>query len=217
MLIKNRKKMKRVLVPFLCLIICISVFYSCDKTESKPIEEVIVGRWVFDQYTTSFDSKNNVELQRLLDSVVLYYSNKKISDDFVKVVEFSSDKIVKLYDNNSSIPSEPSTEEPADESGIARLSLKNDSGTTGQYEYGTYSIIGGDSLVISKYDANAAGFPITNARVWTNNSNWLTISAKVSDYLDLEAIYKRINLSTDRQTKLANGHINLLYKRYAEL
>jgi hypothetical protein len=153
--------------------------YSCSKENSKPIEEVIVGKWIFSQYSTDFGNKQNVELQRLLDSILLRVIKKDIAADFAQIVEFTADNAVILYD--------------------------------GSYE--TYAIVG-DSLLITN-DGTGEGFPIVNAKVWTNNTNWLTISTRLANYLDLEAIYDRVNLDEKRRDKLENGNLHVVFKRYA--
>ncbi|MDR0815053.1 MAG: hypothetical protein LBN37_04795, partial [Bacteroidales bacterium] len=142
--------MKKIYISFLCVFTCVALFYSCSKESSKPVDEIIVGRWVFDHYTTDFDTKNNVELQRLLDSVLLYYAKKDIAADFTQIVEFTAGNTFALYDNPSQFDdndtSEPTDELDIDEeAGIVASSLKDDS----QYGYGTYAILGGDSLVIT--------------------------------------------------------------------
>ncbi|MDR3094436.1 MAG: hypothetical protein LBU62_07360 [Bacteroidales bacterium] len=210
--------MKKIYISIFCVFACVAVFFSCSKETSKPVDEIIVGKWVFDHYTTDFDSKNNVELQRLLDSVVLYYAKKDIATDFMKIVEFTDGNTFRLYDNpsqNEDVKPSVPIDDPEQEGEVgAAFGLKENTPNNSPNGYGTYMILGGDSLVITN-DGSGKGFPILNAKVWANNSNWLTISTKLSTYLDLDAIYRKIiDLDENRRNKLGNGNLNVVFKRY---
>jgi hypothetical protein len=179
--------MKKIIVLSSLAIVCGSLFYACTKEEVKSIDEVILGRWRLNSYRAEFETKNSVELQRLVDSVLYYYSQHHVTDEFSEIIEFTDSNIY-LY------------EAPVDSS--ERVS------------FGTYSIAS-DSINISAYDAGITGFPIRSAKIWGNDNDWFTLSVGIARYLDLDVAFTRVILSEERKKKLEGGHLVLLFERYS--
>jgi hypothetical protein len=180
-------QMKKIIVLSFLAIVCGSVFYSCTKEEVKSVDEIILGRWKFNGYSTELGAKPSVELQRLVDSVLYYYAKHHVIDDFSKIIEFTNGGIY-MYDASAD--------------------------SLGRVSFGTY-FIAGDSINITANNAEVTGLPIRSAKIWANGNDWFTLSLDIAQYLDLDAAFAKIILSEERKNKLKNGRLILLFERYS--
>ncbi|MDR0712746.1 MAG: hypothetical protein LBF89_00565 [Bacteroidales bacterium] len=179
--------MKKNIILLIFTVVCGSLFYSCTKEEPKSASEVILGRWALGQYSTELEGRTSVELQRLVDTVLYYYARHKVSDDFANIIEFTGSNI-NVYSTSADNP--------------------------GSLSYGTYAIAG-DSINVTKNDAELTGFPIKSAKIWANGNERIIMSIDIPQYLDLEAISKKVLLTEERMNKLKNGYLILLFERYS--
>jgi hypothetical protein len=198
---------KNICVPVIYIIACVAVFFSCDKSETKPIQEVIVGKWVFDDYTT--DSE---QLKRDFAIILKWMDYDTVPVDFGRIMEFTASGRYLLY-NATDMPVVPSSEEVNDEGEFIPSS---------PFEKGTY-VFEGDVLLVSDHLDVNDGFPFPKARGWVNNNNWISLSAKIADYVDVEYIIKTLPLKQpnyqvhqDLENDLRTGNIQVSLRRYVE-
>jgi hypothetical protein len=204
------------------------IFFSCSKTETKPVEDVIIGKWVFEQY-----SGENEAVTRLVNQVMEYSHHVPVSDDFKRITEFTLDRVVRLYDSEAATEpdeTEPDGDETENEGDETEGGTKE--GEEGEdpaeptdpadpeepteptepdpYAKGTY-VIEGDTLLIT-YDGTD-GFPVSRAKVWAGDDNVLFISALIGNYLDVEKIINGLNPSEADKTRLRTGSIQFTFRR----
>jgi hypothetical protein len=209
------KKGKFVLV--LCAAMCAVMSFSCTKTSKKPIEEVIIGKWEYNQYHADTES-----LRVLLADALNYNQgfNKDsvdfVYEDFSRITEFTVDGWVLLYADESEIEStsegdgEGAGAGEGEGAGAGEGEGAGDGGAS-IYQKGTY-VISSDTLYIT-YDGND-GFPLSKAKVWVNNDNWISMSTKIADYVNVEAIIAKLAMDPKRANELRTGYIEIYFKRH---
>ncbi|MDR1672409.1 MAG: hypothetical protein LBS09_02940 [Bacteroidales bacterium] len=191
---------KNTCISAICIIACVAASFSCDKTEIKPIREVIVGKWVFDNYTV-----DDEQLKRDFADILYWMGHDTLSADFERITEFTANGRYLLY-GISDMPVVLPSEGVDDEGEIIPSS---------PFEKGTYAFEG-DVLSLTNHSEVKDGFPFPKAQAWANNNDWITLSAKISDYVDVEYIITTYPIEDQElRNRLRTGNIQVYFKRYA--